>query len=87
MTLAGEGAGGEGDLSLRWTPGTRTVLELLHAAGLSHPSSCQEGDCGACTAALVSGRVVYLSAPNAMHDEETCLPCCCRPVGDVVLER
>ena len=70
---------------LPWKPGTATILQLLHDAGIPHPAGCQEGDCGACTTPLLDGRVVYLTSPNAMFDEETCLPCCCRPVGAVVL--
>ncbi len=80
VTLAGSGD------RLPWKPGTATILQLLHDAGIPHPAGCREGDCGACSTPLLSGRVVYTSSPNALFDDETCLPCCCRPVGDVVLE-
>ncbi|MFM9379314.1 2Fe-2S iron-sulfur cluster-binding protein [Gordonia sp. VNK21] len=42
--------------SLSW-PRSRTLVDVMLAAGLDAPYSCKEGECGSCAATLVDGTV------------------------------
>ena len=69
--------------------GDTTVLAAAAAAGLSLPSSCQEGVCGTCKTTLVSGRVEMEHAggirPREIAQQQILL-CCSTPVDDLVLD-
>jgi len=62
-------------------PPDRTVLEVLRAQGMSVPSSCEQGICGACLTGVLSGvpdhRDHFLTdAEHAQNTQFT--PCCSR---------
>lgn len=71
---------------LRW-PGDQSLLDALAEAGLSAPSSCRAGKCGACVCTVTEGRVDM--AHNEILDEEDLaegyvLGCQARPLTDSV---
>lgn len=51
------------------TPG-QTVLEAALGAGLGIAYGCQSGNCGACRAKIVSGRIHYEARPEALSELE-----------------
>jgi ferredoxin len=70
------------------TPDT-TLLAAAAEAGLSLPSSCQEGMCGTCKTTLVSGRVEMNHAGGIRPREIAqgkILLCCSTPCEDLVLD-
>lgn len=68
----------------------RTLLQSLHAAGASLPSSCRNGTCRTCLSRLAAGRVTYRIAwPGLLPEEKAegwLLPCAAYPECDVVIE-
>ncbi len=66
-----------------------TVLAAAGRAGLSLPSSCQEGVCGTCKTALLAGRVEMEHAGGIRPREiaqDKILLCCSKPREDLVLD-
>jgi ferredoxin-NADP reductase len=66
-----------------------TLLAAAARAGLSLPSSCQEGMCGTCKTTLVSGRVEMNHAGGIRPREiaqDKILLCCSTPCEDLVLD-
>lgn len=54
----------------------QTLLRALADSGISWPSECRSGFCGACRGMLVSGRVSYEEVPVALRGNGDILPCC-----------
>ena len=71
-------------------PAERTLLQSLHAAGASLPSSCRNGTCRTCLSRLAAGRVGYRIAwPGLLPEEKAegwILPCVAYPESDVVID-
>ena len=66
------------------------VLEAGVAAGLRLPSSCRKGLCGTCKTKLISGRVDMKHGGGIRQreiDQGLFLPCCSKPLSDLVMER
>jgi ferredoxin-NADP reductase len=66
-----------------------TVLAAAAQAGLTLPSSCQEGVCGTCKTSLLSGRVEMEHAGGIRPREiaqQKILLCCSTPCEDLVLD-
>jgi 3-ketosteroid 9alpha-monooxygenase subunit B len=53
--------------TLDWPDGER-LLDVLTGAGMAAPSSCREGQCGACTTRVEEGEVRMVA--NAVLDAE-----------------
>ncbi|ROR90834.1 hybrid-cluster NAD(P)-dependent oxidoreductase [Nocardioides aurantiacus] len=74
--------------SFRCGEGT-PLLSAAAAAGITLPSSCQEGVCGTCTTQVLSGRVEMEHQggirPREVAQGKTLL-CCSTPCEDVVLD-
>lgn len=69
--------------------GTTTVFEAAMEAGMTLPSSCEEGACGTCKSQLVSGEVDMNHAGGIRPREIAAgkfLPCCSTPLSDLVVE-
>lgn len=66
------------------------VLTAALAQGMGLPYGCQSGNCGACRAKLISGRVHYASKPDGLSDMELrqgyTLLCQALAQSDLVLE-
>jgi ferredoxin-NADP reductase len=66
------------------------VLDAARAAGLRLPSSCSKGLCGTCKTKLVSGQVDMKHGGGIRQreiDQGMFLPCCSKPLGNLVIER
>ncbi len=59
-------------------PSGRTILEVMRDAGLTVPSSCEQGACGTCLTAVIEGEVdhqdVYLN--DSEKASNTCMMTC-----------
>jgi ferredoxin-NADP reductase len=66
------------------------ILAAAKAAGMRLPASCTQGLCGTCKTKMVSGQVDMKHAGGIRQreiDQGWILPCCCKPLSDLVLER
>lgn len=71
-------------------PADQTVLSCAKRAGLRIPSSCANGICGTCKSKLVSGTVDMRHGGGIRQreiDAGMFLPCCSRPLSDLVIDR
>jgi ferredoxin-NADP reductase/MOSC domain-containing protein YiiM len=88
------GAGGEGpgvsflrsEISVRWDPRFRTLLDLAEACDVPVRWSCRTGVCHTCQVALIAGDVRYDPSPLELPAAGNMLTCCAQPVGDVVID-
>ena len=71
--------------SVVWDPRAGSLLTLAEDQGIPVESGCRAGSCGCCQTAVESGEVVYLQTPDAEIEPGHCLPCICRPAGDLTL--
>lgn len=69
-----------------WEPGTASLLDLAETQGLVPDSACRAGICQICTKRLVHGEVAYGPTPAVMPEPGFILPCCTRPISDVVVD-
>jgi glycine betaine catabolism B len=68
----------------------QTVLSCAKKSGVRIPSSCANGICGTCKSKLVSGTVDMKHAGGIRQreiDSGLFLPCCSKPLSDLVIER
>lgn len=75
----------EGRLALPHQPG-QNLLEVLRDSKVYIQAHCKEGFCGTCRTTLIEGEVHYPEMPLACLNENEILPCCCEPVGDIVIK-
>ncbi|KOF13859.1 ferredoxin [Ensifer adhaerens] len=70
--------------------GEQTVLSCAKKAGVKLPSSCSNGVCGTCKSKLVSGSV-DMNHNGGIRQREIdaghFLPCCSKPLSDLVIDR
>ena len=69
--------------TLRWTPGSGTILELAEANGVFLPSGCRAGNCGTCAAPVLAGSFAALTEPEAAVEVGSCLVCVSVPTEDI----
>ncbi len=70
-------------------PGT-TILAAAAAAGVKLPSACAQGVCGTCKSRKISGAVDMRHEGGIRQrdiDQGYFLPCCSRPLSDIVIDR
>lgn len=68
----------------------QTLLQAATAAGVRMPFSCSSGLCGTCKTLKLSGEVQMQHGGGIRPreiDQGWILPCCSRPISDVVLDR
>jgi ferredoxin-NADP reductase len=68
----------------------QTVLSIAKKAGVRLPSSCSNGLCGTCKSKLVSGSVDMKHNGGIRQreiDAGMFLPCCSKPLSDLVIDR
>ncbi|WP_290871466.1 hybrid-cluster NAD(P)-dependent oxidoreductase [Aquabacterium sp.] len=68
----------------------QSLLAAAGAAGVRLPASCSNGLCGTCKTKKVSGEVEMAHKGGIRQrevDQGWILPCCSKPLSDVVLER
>ena len=73
-------------VTVPWSDGVASILELAEGAGLDPAFSCREGICGTCRCGIAEGAVEYVSDPLDPPPPDQVLICCSRPAGRVVLE-
>ncbi|MFC3076034.1 hybrid-cluster NAD(P)-dependent oxidoreductase [Shinella pollutisoli] len=70
--------------------GEQTVLSCARKAGVKLPSSCSNGVCGTCKSKLLSGSV-DMNHNGGIRQREIdaglFLPCCSKPLSDLVIDR
>src|SRR5699024_4610164 len=67
-----------------------TVLDAARVSGIQIPYFCTQGLCGTCKSRLVSGQVDMQHQGGIRQreiDKGMFLPCCARPLSDLVVER
>lgn len=74
------------ELSVRWDPRFKSLLELAEACDVPVRWSCRTGVCHTCEVALISGGVSYLPDPLELPATGNLLICCAQPVEDVVID-
>ena len=74
------------DLSVDWSPGYASLLELAEACDVPVRWSCRTGVCHNCETAVVSGDVRYSPDPVEEPGAGRALICCAQPRGDLVLD-
>ena len=68
----------------------QTIIEATRAAGMRLPVSCTHALCGTCKTKMISGKVDMQHAGGIRQreiDQGWILPCCSKPLSDLVLER
>lgn len=71
-----------------WKPANGSIMNLADERSDKVPKiprSCGAGFCGTCKT-VYKGKVTYDSTPGASLKENECLPCVCKPDGDVIFE-
>jgi ferredoxin-NADP reductase len=66
------------------------VLDAAITAGMRLPSSCKKGLCGTCKSKLISGNVKMQHGGGIRQreiDQGLFLPCCSKPLSDLVIEK
>jgi ferredoxin-NADP reductase/MOSC domain-containing protein YiiM len=74
------------NLSLRWQPRYRSLLEFAEACDVAVRWSCRTGVCHRCESGLIGGAVDYEPDPLEAPAAGNVLLCCSRPSGDVILD-
>ncbi len=70
--------------SVVWRPGSLSLLELAEASGIKAGSGCRVGQCEACAAKLIAGKVAH-PASN-MRSSDICLLCTAIPLTPLVID-
>lgn len=74
------------NLSSRWHPEYRSLLEFAEACDIPVRWSCRTGVCHRCESGLVAGAVAYEPDPLEPPADGNVLICCSRPLGDVAID-
>lgn len=70
-----------------WVPPDKSIVEVLEEAGISVPTSCRQGVCGACETRVVSGAIEHrddLLSDREKEEGRTMLICVSRAKGDTI---
>jgi ferredoxin-NADP reductase len=89
-----EGAPGSGPritfarsgLSVGWSPGFHTLLELAEACDVPTRYSCRSGVCHTCVTPVIEGTIDYSQPPLEEPADGTVLLCTATPHTDLVLD-
>ena len=74
------------NLSIPWSAGYASLLELAEACDVPVRWSCRTGVCHTCETTIIDGTVDYDPDPVEPPVEGSVLTCCSRPGGGVVLD-
>nr|NIQ02145.1 2Fe-2S iron-sulfur cluster binding domain-containing protein [Nitrospinaceae bacterium]NIR56120.1 2Fe-2S iron-sulfur cluster binding domain-containing protein [Nitrospinaceae bacterium]NIS86568.1 2Fe-2S iron-sulfur cluster binding domain-containing protein [Nitrospinaceae bacterium]NIT83402.1 2Fe-2S iron-sulfur cluster binding domain-containing protein [Nitrospinaceae bacterium]NIU45612.1 2Fe-2S iron-sulfur cluster binding domain-containing protein [Nitrospinaceae bacterium] len=72
--------------TIPWDDSSESILEFAEANGINLEYGCRSGNCGTCSARLLSGEVVYEEDIKAETGEGEILTCSAIPVTDIVLD-
>jgi len=73
-------------LTVAWSSGYRSVLELAEACDVPTRWSCRTGVCHTCATSVLSGETDYVTAPLEPPPAGQVLLCCAIPTSEVVLD-
>ncbi len=73
-------------LTVNWSPGYRSILDLAEACDVPTRFSCRSGVCHLCVTGVVAGTTTYLQQPLDPPAGESVLICSAAPETDVVLD-
>jgi MOSC domain-containing protein YiiM/ferredoxin-NADP reductase len=73
-------------LAVPWSGLHRSLLDLADACDVQTRWSCRTGVCHTCLTPLIAGKVSYEPQPLEFPPAGEVLPCCARPVSDLVLD-
>jgi ferredoxin-NADP reductase/MOSC domain-containing protein YiiM len=73
-------------LSVNWSPGFRTLLELAEACDVPTRYSCRSGVCHTCATPVIEGTTVYSPPPLEEPADGAVLLCTATPRSDLVLD-
>ncbi|BAX94511.1 MOSC and FAD-binding oxidoreductase domain-containing protein [Mycobacterium shigaense] len=73
-------------LSVNWSAGYPSILELAEACDVPTRFSCRSGVCHVCETGVVAGSATYVQAPLEAPDQRTVLICAAAPASDLVLD-
>ena len=71
---------------LTWKGEFPSLLDFASAEGIVLDSGCRAGNCGACTAKVLEGKVTHTKTAGVPLGSDECLTCIGIPEGDVVLD-
>ena len=69
-----------------WDGRDANLLELSERVGVEIANACRAGNCGTCETKIGKGEVIYPEPPDFPVQDGHCLPCVCRPAGELALE-
>jgi ferredoxin-NADP reductase len=75
-----------GGKTSNWDENSESLWKFAESLGVSIPLGCAIGSCGTCMTAVISGEVAYDSPPDFECEAGSCLPCCCKPKGEISLD-
>jgi len=73
-------------LTVTWSAGWRSILDLAEACDVPTRFSCRSGVCHLCVTGIVAGTTTYVQQPLEPPDDESVLICSAAPETDVVLD-
>ena len=73
-------------LSVNWSPGFHTLLELAEACDVPTRYSCRSGVCHTCATPVIEGTTDYREPPLEEPADGAVLLCTATPHGDLVLD-
>lgn len=73
-------------LTVRWSDGYPSTLELAEACDVPTQWSCRTGVCHTCVTAVLAGKAEYIMPPLEEPGPDETLICSSRPTGDLVLD-
>jgi ferredoxin-NADP reductase/MOSC domain-containing protein YiiM len=73
-------------LTVNWSQGYHSLLELAEACDIPTRYSCRSGVCHTCVTGVVAGAATYTQPPLEQPPDGTLLICCATPSQDLVLD-
>lgn len=72
--------------ALQHWQGEASILVALDRSEIPVRSSCRNGNCGACVAYLIKGKLGYVKPVNFPIEKNELLMCSCVPIGDIEID-
>lgn len=73
-------------LTVNWSPGYASILDLAEACGVPTRFSCRSGVCHVCVTGVVAGTTAYVQPPLDEPGDGQVLICSAVPGGELVLD-
>jgi ferredoxin-NADP reductase/MOSC domain-containing protein YiiM len=73
-------------LTVNWSPGYPSILDLAEACDVPTRFSCRSGVCHVCVTGVVAGAVTYVQPPLEIPSDGEVLICSAAPESDLILD-